>query len=264
MRIVKFLAAAAIAASALLPSLAGAAEKLKVGIMGGDLETIWAVVKKNAAEKGLEVELVVFSDWTLPNNALNAGEIDANAFQHVPYLDTQKKQRGYDIVPVGYTFVTPMGIYSRKVKSLGELKDGASIGVPNDPTNGGRALLLLQAQKLIKLKEGTGLTPTPLDIAENPRKLRIREIDAAQLPRSLDDLDAAVINTTYARPANLFPERDAIAIESAQDNPYANVIAVRSQDKDKPWVKPLVAAFQSDSVKQLFAGEFKGAYLAAW
>jgi D-methionine transport system substrate-binding protein len=144
------------------------------------------------------------------------------------------------------------------VKTPAELKQGASIGIPNDPSNGGRALLLLQAEHLIKLKDGVGLLPTILDIADNPKKLQFREIDAAQLPRSLDDLDAAVINTNYAVPAGLIPARDAIAAESPVNNPYANFIAVRERDKDAPWVAKLVRAFQSEAIRQLIKDRLPG------
>ena len=238
------------------PALAD--QKLKVGISGGDAEIVWAKVKEIAAKDGLDVSVVVFNDYLLPNAALDAGELDANAFQHKPFLDNQIKTRGYKIVPVGQTIVAPIGLYSRQAKSVAEIKDGASIGIPNDPSNGGRALLLLQAEKLIKVRDGVGLLPTVLDIVDNPSKLQIREIDAAQLPRSLDDLDAAVINTNYAVPAGLIPGKDSIAIESAVNNPYNNFIAVREQDKDAPWVSKLVHAFQNDTIRQLIKDKLPG------
>jgi D-methionine transport system substrate-binding protein len=247
-----------VAGLALLATPAFAGQKIKVGISGGDGEIVWAKVKEIAAKDGLEITVVVFNDYLLPNAALDAGDLDANAFQHRPFLENQIKTRGYKITPVGETIVAPIGLYSRKAKAVSEIKGGATIGIPNDPSNGGRALLLLQAEKLIKLKEGVGLLPTVLDIVDNPRKLQLREIDAAQLPRSLDDLDAAVINTNYATPAGLLPDRDSIASESALNNPYNNFIAVRQQDNSAPWVGKLVRAYQNDTIRQLIKDSLPG------
>lgn len=243
---------------ALFAAPAFADQKIKVGISSGNDEAVWGKVKEIAARDGLDITVVVFNDYLLPNAALDAGDLDANAFQHKPFLDNQIKTRGYKITPVGETIVAPIGLYSRKVKSVGEIRDGASIGIPNDPSNGGRALLLLQAQKLIKVKDGVGLLPTVLDVIDNPRRLRIREIDAAQLPRSLDDVDAAVINTNYAVPAGLIPEKDAIAIESPVNNPYNNFIAVRERDKNAPWVAKLVRAYQNDTIRQVIKDKLPG------
>jgi D-methionine transport system substrate-binding protein len=247
---------------ALLSAPALAAQKIKVGISGGDAEVIWAKVKEIAAKDGLDVTVVVFNDYLLPNAALDAGDLDANAFQHKPFLENQIKTRGYKITPVGDTIVAPIGLYSRKVKSLDAIKQGAAIGIPNDPSNGGRALLLLQAEKLIQIRDGVGLLPTVLDVTDNPRKLQFREIDAAQLPRSLDDIDAAVINTNYAVPAGLTPGKDSIAIESATNNPYANFIAVRERDKNAPWVSKLVSAYQNDAIRQLIKDKLPGQFPA--
>jgi D-methionine transport system substrate-binding protein len=243
---------------------AHATDHLKVGIMSGPEEEILAVVKQVAAKEGLDLELVTFSDYVLPNEALNSGELDANAFQHVPYLENQIKTRGYKIVAIGNTIVTPIGAYSHKVKSLDELPDGAKIGIPNDPTNGGRALLLFQAKGLIKLRDGVGLLPTVLDVTENPKNLSFVELDAAQLARALDDVDAAVINTNYALEAGLDPVKDAIAIEARENNPYANVIAVREADKDNPVYQKLVRAYESPEVAKFLEQRFKGSTLAAW
>ena len=240
---------------------ASAQERVKVGVSGGDGEVIWAKVKEVARKQGLDVEVVVFNDYLLPNAALDAGDLDANAFQHKPFLDNQVKNRGYKIVAIGDTIVAPIGLYSNKFKTLGELPEGASVGIPNDPSNGGRGLLLLQQEKLIKLKDGVGILPSVRDVVENPKKLRFREIDAAQLPRSLPDLDAAIINTNYATQAKLRPGKDSIAIESTRNNPYGNVIAVRVADKDKPLLKKLVAAFQTDEVRQFITQRFDGAIL---
>ena len=241
---------------------ARARDRIKLGITGGDSEVHWAKAKEIAARDDLDIELVVFSDYLLPNEALAAGDLNANAFQHKPFLDNQIKVRGYRIVPVGETIVTPIGLYSRRVKAVGELKDGAAVGIPNDPSNGGRALLLLQAQGLIRLKDGVGLLPTVLDLIENPKRLKLHELDAAQLPRSLDDLDAAVINTNYAVAAGLTPGRDTIALESAVDNPYSNLIVVREADRTAPWVPKLVRAFQNEAIRKLLKEQFPGQYPA--
>jgi D-methionine transport system substrate-binding protein len=222
---------------------ASAGDRIKLGIMGGDSEVHWAKAKEIAARDGLDIELVVFSDYLLPNEALAAGDLDANAFQHRPFLDNQIKVRGYKIVPVAETIVTPIGLYSRRVKALSELKNGAAVGIPNDPSNG-------------------GLLPTVFDVVENPKQLKIHELDAAQLPRSLDDLDAAVINTNYAVAAGLTPGKDSIALESAVANPYNNVIVVREADRNATWVPRLVRAFQNDAIRQLLKEQFPGQFPA--
>lgn len=243
---------------------AQAAERIKVGISGGDAEIVWAEVKKVAARQGIDVQVVVFNDYTLPNAALDAGDLDANAFQHKPYLENQIRTKGYRLVAIGDTIVAPIGAYSRKVKSLDALKPGAQVGIPNDPSNGGRALLLLAAQKVVALRPGVGILPRVTDIVDNPRKLRIRELDAAQLPRSLDDLDVAVINTNYATQAGLSPRRDAIAIEATADNPYGNVIAVREKDRERPVLAKLVQAYQDPAIRAFILERFDGAMLPVW
>jgi D-methionine transport system substrate-binding protein len=240
---------------------AAAQTRLKVGVSGGDGELIWAKVKEIAKQKGLDIQVIVFNDYLLPNAALDGGDLDANAFQHKPFLDNQVGVRGYKISAIAGTIVEPIGLYSLKAKSVAGLADGAQIGIPNDPSNGGRALLLLQQQGLIKLREGTGITPSVRDVVVNSHKFKFRELDAAQLPRSLSDLDAAVINTNYALQANLHPGKDSIAIESSRDNPYGNVIAVRTADRDKPVFKVLVAAYQNDEIRQFILKQFDGAIL---
>ncbi len=233
---------------------------LKIGVTAGPHAQIFEQVKKVAEKDGLKIQVIEFSDYVQPNAALAAGDLDANAYQHQPYLDAQVKDRGYKIVSVGYTVNFPMGLYSKKVKGLNELKEGARFGLPNDPTNGGRALLLLQDKGLIKLKDGAGLKATPLDVVSNPKKLKFVELDAAQLPRSLDDLDASAVNTNFAISAGLNPVKDAIALESAK-SPYVNLIAVREADKSKPWVAKLLKAYQSEEIRKFIAVEFKGSVL---
>ena len=239
-------------------------QTVKLGVIGGDEEEIAEVAKAVAAKNGLDLQIVAFSDYTLPNEALEHGDLDANAFQHQPYLDAQIKARGYKIVAAGFTIVEPIGLYSATHKSLGELPDGAKIGIPNDPSNGGRALNLLAANGLLTLKTGKGLLPTTLDIATNPKKLEITEVDAAQLPKFLADLDGAVINTNYALGAGLDPRKDALAQESRTGNPYGNFVAVRVADNEKPWVKTLVDAYESKDVADFLVERFKGAVLPAW
>ncbi len=265
-KLIQSLAASAlVAAFAGVPAISAFAQDkpIKIGVTGGPHAQIMEQVKKIAEKDGLKIQIVEFSDYVQPNAALAAGDLDANSYQHKPYLDQQVKDRGYKIVDVGYTVNFPIGIYSKKVKSLKDLKEGARFGMPNDPTNGGRVLLVLQDQGLIKLRPEAGLKATPLDVTENPKKLKFVEVDAAQLPRTLDDLDAAGINTNYALSAGLTPGKDAIAQESAK-SPYVNILAVRAQDKDKPWVARLVKAYHSEEVRQFVQTEFKGAVLAGW
>lgn len=257
------IAAALGAATLFASSGVQADETIKVGVTGGPHEQVMEVVKQVAAKNGLTIKIVEFSDYVQPNAALAGGDLDANSYQHLPYLDAQVKDRGYKLIRVADTVTFPMGIYSKKVKSLAELQPGAKIAVPNDPTNGGRALLLLQKQGLIKLRADAGLKATPLDIVENPRKLKIVELDAAQIPRSLDDVDAAAINTNFAMEAGLKPKQDAIAIEDPK-GPYVNIIAIREADRSKPWVSKLVAAYHSPEVKQYIESKFGGAVIAAW
>jgi D-methionine transport system substrate-binding protein len=259
-----FRLAAALGAATLFASFgAQADETIKVGVTGGPHEQVMEVVKQVAAKNGLTIKIVEFSDYVQPNAALASGDLDANSYQHLPYLDAQVKDRGYKLVRIADTVTFPMGIYSKKLKSLTDLQPGAKIAVPNDPTNGGRALLLLQKQGLIKLRADAGLKATPLDIVDNPKKLKIVELDAAQIPRSLADVDAAAINTNFAMEAGLKPKRDAIAIEDPK-GPYVNVIAIRDADRSKPWVAKLVAAYHSPEVKQYIEAKFGGAVIAAW
>ena len=254
-----------LAALLLTAGLAGAAsaETIRVGVSAGPHAEILEQVRKVAAQDGLDIKIIEFTDYVVPNTALASGDIEANSFQHLPYLENQVKDRGFKLVSVGQTVVFPMGFYSRKVKSFDELPEGATVAIQNDPTNGGRSLLLLQAKGVIKLRDGVGLKPTLLDIAENPKKLRLIELDAAQLPRSLDDVTAAAVNTNYAVEAGLDPVKDAIAREDAE-SPYTNIIAVREQDKDKPWVAALLKAYHTQPVKEFIQTRFKGAVVTSW
>ncbi|WP_050527424.1 MetQ/NlpA family ABC transporter substrate-binding protein [Pseudorhodobacter aquimaris] len=247
----------ALAATALM------AEQIKVGVSPGEHAEIMDEVAKVAAPMGLDIDVVEFSDYVIPNTALADGDIQANSFQHVPYLDNQMKDRGFDLVVVGNTITTPMGIYSDKIDDIAKLQDGAKVAIPNDPTNGGRALLLLQELGLLTLAEGTGLVPSPLDIADNAKGLKFLELDAAQLPRTLADADIAIINTNYAIASGLSPKDDAIAMEKA-DSPYVNVIVVRKGDENLPWVKTLVDAYHTDEIKAFIDDAYKGAVITSW
>ena len=252
-----------IAAALVMSAGMAAAEDIKIGVSPGEHAEILEQVAPIAAAKGLNLDIVEFSDYVVPNTALADGDLQANSFQHVPYLENQIKDRGFDLVVVGKTITTPMGVYSSKLKSLGDLAPGATVAIPNDPTNGGRALLVLAEQGLITVNPDAGLVPTPLDITGNPKNLEFAELDAAQLPRALQDADAAVINTNYALDAGLSPKNDAIAMEKA-DSPYANVIVVRAGDEGQPWVKTLVEAYHSPEIKSFIETKYEGAVIPAW
>lgn len=244
---------------------AHAADKttIKVGIISGEDEDVWREVVKQAAAKGLTVKPVVFNDYNQPNEALQNGEVDANAFQHQPFLDNQIKVNHYDIVRVGYTAVWPIGLYSKKVKTADQLKEGAVIGVPNDPANEARGLILLQESGVIKLKPGAGIFATTADITENPRHVVIKELDSGIIGRSVPDLDAAIVNTDWALKSGLTPA-DRIAQEPVKGNPYNNFIAVKKENANAPWVKTLVASYQNDDVKKVFDKVYKGTGVTAW
>ena len=251
--------------AAIFAVAAGAAhaETIKVGVTAGPHALILEAVKPIAARNGLDIEIVEFTDYVAPNAALDAGELQANSFQNQPYLDNQKADRGYRIETVAQTVNFPVGIYSKKYKSWDGLPQRAALSIPNDPTNGGRFLLLLQDKGVLKLKEGVGFKPKVTDIIDNPRNFKIVEVDAAQTARSLDEVDAAGINTNYATLAGLDPVKDPILREDPK-GPYTNIIVVRSADKDKPWVKTLVQSYQTPEVREFVLTKFKGAVLPSW
>ena len=246
-----------------LSATAAMAEDIKVGVSPGEHAEIMEEVAKVAAPKGLNIEVIEFSDYVVPNQALNDGDINANSFQHRPYLENQIKDRGFELVEVGTTITTPMGVYSDKIKDLADLPEGGKVAIPNDPTNGGRALLVLQDLGVIKLADGTGLVPSPLDVTENAKNLKFLELDAAQLPRALADADIAIINTNYALAAGLNPNTDAIASEKA-DSPYVNILVVRKGDEGADWVKPLVEAYHSPEVKKFIEDKYQGSVITSW
>ncbi len=233
---------------------------IKVGITSGPEQEIAETAKKVAKEKyNLEVELISFNDYVIPNEALNNGDIDANAFQHVPYLNEQSKQRGYKLAVIGNTFVYPIIAYSKKIKTISQLQNGSTIVIPNDPTNGGRSLLLLQKNGLLKLKDGVGLLPKVTDITENPKKLKIIEIEAPQLPRVLDDKEVviAIINNNFAAQAGLDANEFGIFKED-KDSPYMNVVVSREDNKNDAKVKKFLKAYQSEEVAEKAKTIFKG------
>ncbi|PZU78258.1 MAG: methionine ABC transporter substrate-binding protein MetQ [Chryseobacterium sp.] len=239
---------------------------LKVGIATGPEQNLAEAAKKVAKEKyGLDVELVTFNDYVVPNEALSQGDVDVNAFQHLPYLEEQSKQRGYKLAVVGKTFVYPIVAYSKKIKSISELQPGQTIVIPNDPTNGGRSLLLLQKQGLLKLKEGVGLLPKVTDIIANPKNLKILELEAPQIPRVLEDKEVAlaIINNNFAAQAGLDPEKEGLFTED-KNSPYANLIVSREDNKNDEKVKKFVQAYQSPEVESIAQQTFKGGAVKAW
>lgn len=224
-------------------------------------------VKKNLAKKaGLDLDVREFTDYVTPNTAVEQGEVFANYFQHKPYLDDFNKKNGTDIVPVPNATVhlEPLGVYSKSVKKLDDLKNGATVALPNDTTNEARALKLLADNGLIELKKGVGYEATPKDVSKNPKNLKFKEIEAAQVPRSLGDVDAAVINGNYALEAKLSPAKDAIVAEPAKGNPYGNFLAVKKGDENDPRVKKLAKLLTSPEVKKFIDDKYDGAVVAAF
>lgn len=257
-----------LAASLAVPGWSAAAqgpaqETIKVGVTPGPHEEVMELVRDILLEEGVRVEIVTFSDYVTPNMVLAHGEIDANSFQHLPYLERFAADRGLELTAIAPTLNFPMGLYSRRIQRLDQLQTGDAIAIPNDPTNGGRALLLLEDAGLIELAQGVDLEATPLDIVANPRRLRIVELDAAQLPRALDDVAVAAINTNYAIEAGLNPVRDAIYLEGAQSR-FINVIAVRTEDKDRPVFQQLIRAYQSERVRRFVEERFQGSVIPGW
>lgn len=218
-------------------------------------------VKPILEKEGYTLEIKEFTDYVTPNTALQAGELDANFFQHIPYLEQFNKEKNTDLVYTVKVHLEPMAIYSKSIKDLKNLKDGATIAVPNDATNEARALKLLQKEGIMKFKEGELISK--LDITENPKNINIKELDAAQLPRVLEEVDCAVINTNYAIAAKLNPTKDALAIES-KDSPYANIIAVKKENKDKEYIKALNKAINSEEIRKYIEENYKGAIIPAF
>lgn len=228
---------------------------LKVGATPEPHAELLNLVKDDLKAEGIDLKVIEFTDYVTPNDAVESGDIDANYFQHLPYLESFNSEKGYHLVNAGGIHVEPFAVYSNKIKSLKDLKKKATIAIPNDPTNEGRALLLLESAGLITLKADAGITATPLDIAKNPLKLKFREIEAASLPRTLNDVDAAVINGNYAIPAGLSATKDGLFVEGSS-SPYVNVIAVKSGNENKPEIKALVNALKSEKIKNYIAEKY--------
>lgn len=245
----------------------GAAEAqttvLRVGASTLPHAPILQFVKPRLAEEGIELEIIEFSDYVLPNLALANGDIDANFFQHIPYLEDFATSHRLDLTWTEKVFIAPIGMYSRKIDSIDQLSRGARIAIPNDVTNGGRALVLLEQAGLIKLREGVGANATVFDIVSNPLDLYILELEAPLLPRALEDVDAAFINQTYALEAGLKPTRDAILLESG-DSPYANVVAVRAEDVDDPAIRKLGEVLTRPEVREFILEYFEGSLIPAF
>ena len=237
---------------------------VKVGASPVPHAEILEAIKPELEKDGVKLEIVEFNDYVQPNLATNDKEIDANFFQHEPYLKNfMQEHPEVKLVNVLGVHIEPMGIYSHKIKKLDELKEGAQVSIPSDPTNGGRSLLLLQRAGLIKLKDGAGETATLSDIAENPKKLIFKEIEAPQLPRTLDDVDIAVINTNWAMQADLVPTRDALFMED-KTSPYVNILVVRQGDENRPEIQALMKALHSEAVKNFINEKYKGAIIPAF
>lgn len=241
----------------------GDKKEIKVGVTAGPHAEVMEEVAKEAAKQGLDIKVVEFNDYVQPNKALADGDLDMNSMQHQPYLDNVVKKQGLKLVSMGKTIILPMAVYSHKYKDLKDVADGAKVTIPNDPTNGARALLLLQQAGLITLKNGQSVDASVTDITANPKNLQFVELDAAQIPRSLDDTDLACVNTNYAIPAGLNPQKDSLLVES-KDSPYANVLVVRQGDENNETYKKVLAIYQSAPIKQFIDEHFQGTILPAF
>jgi len=237
---------------------------LKIGATAVPHAEILEVIKPILKEQGVALDIVEFSDYVQPNLALNDKELDANFFQHAPYLENFiSEHKECKLANAAGIHIEPMGVYSKSIKDLKDLKDGASIAIPNDPTNEGRSLLLLEKAGLLKLKEGVAEKATIQDIVENSKNIKFQEVEAAQVPRTLEDVDAAVINTNYAMQVNLVPTKDALFIEDST-SPYVNIIAVRQGDEKRPEIEALIKALKTEQVKQFINDKYKGAVVPAF
>ncbi|UTW06015.1 MetQ/NlpA family ABC transporter substrate-binding protein [Pseudomonas benzenivorans] len=252
-----------LAAFAALTALTAQAESLSVAATAVPHAEILEFVKPALAKDGVELEIKVFTDYVQPNVQVAEKRLDANFFQHQPYLDEFNKSRGTELVAVAGVHVEPFGAYSSKIKSLDALPEGAQVVIPNDATNGGRALLLLQKAGVITLKDASNILATPKDIAENPKGIKVRELEAATLPRVLNQVDLALINTNYALEAKLNPTQDALAIEGS-DSPYVNILVARADNKDNAALQKLAKALNSAEVKAFIAEKYQGAVVPAF
>ena len=242
----------------------GETRVVKLGLTGVIYEDIWNPIKEELAKEGIDLEYVQFSDYSLPNEALNAGEIDINAFQHHAYFNNDVEKNGYDITPIADTFIIAMNLYSDKVKSVDEIKDGDVIAIPDDASNGGRALKVLASAGLITLKAEAGANPTVADIDTYNVKIEIKEMGAADIPSVLPDVTAAVVNGNYALDYGIDPSTAIFEEKDYDDDSYFCLMAVRSSDADDAVYKRIVELFQSETTKQIFQDEFNGYFVPAW
>ena len=229
---------------------------IKVGATPRPHAELLNLVKDDLKESGYDLQVVEFTDYVTPNKALEDGEIDANFFQHLPYMNSFNKEQGYHLVSASGIHIEPMAVYSKKVKSLEELKNGSTIAIPNDPTNEGRALLLLQSAGLITLDSNAGLEATPVNIVNNPKNLKFSELEAASVPRVLQDVDAAVINGNYAIPVGLVATKDGLYVEGA-DSPYVNIVSVKEGNETSDKIKALVNALKSEKIKKYISETYQ-------
>jgi D-methionine transport system substrate-binding protein len=250
-------------AAALVALSAHADETLTVAASAVPHAEILEFVKPTLAKEGVDLKIKVFNDYVQPNVQVDQKRMDANFFQHQPYLDEFNKGKGTDLVAVAKVHVEPFGAYSDKIKNIADLPDGAVVALPNDATNEGRAFLLLAKAGLITLKDPTSILAKPSDVAQNPKNLKFRELEAATLPRVLTQVDLALINTNYALTAKLDPMKDALIIEGAE-SPYANILVTRQDNKDSDSVKKLVAALNSPETKAFILEKYKGAVVPAF
>lgn len=220
-------------------------------------------IKPLLAKEGIDLKIIEFTDYVKPNLALADKEVDATFHQHLPFLEKFNAEHNTNLVSAGNVHIEPMGVYSHKIKDLSDLPLKAKVAIPNDPSNGGRALLILQAAGLIKLKDGGTVSSTVQDITDNPKQLQFSELDAAQVPRAIDDVDIAVINTNFALEAGLNPLKDSLFLE-AKDSPYANILAIRAGDESRPEIQKLLKALQSPEVKKFIEDKYKGAILPSF
>ncbi|ARF66733.1 methionine ABC transporter substrate-binding protein [Paenibacillus larvae subsp. pulvifaciens] len=237
--------------------------KLVVGATSNPHAEILNAVKDKLKAEGVELDVKEFNDYVQPNVQLDEKQLDANFYQHTPYLDDFNKQKGTKLVKVVPVHIEPFGAYSKKIKNISELKDGANVAIPNDATNLGRALALLEKNGLIKLKDGVGISGTVKDITENKKNLNFKEMEAAMLPRVVDEVDLALINTNYALQAKLDPGKDALLIED-KDSPYANILVAREDNKDSEAIKKLANALNSEDAKKFIEDKYKGQILPAF
>lgn len=241
----------------------GDKQVLKIGATAVPHAEILEQVKPVLAKEGIDLQITEFSDYNTPNLALGDKEIDANFFQHTPYMDEFAKAHNLPLVSAGAVHLEPMGLYSRQIKDLKDLPKGAKIAIPNDPTNGGRALLLLQKQGLITLKDSSNILSTVQDITSNPNEYQFVELEPAQVPRALDDVALAAINTNFALNVGLNPGKDALAIES-NDSPYVNIVTVLKGNESDPRIQKLMSALHSPEIKKFIEDKYKGAIVPAF